>query len=113
MNFIKLLRAKSKLKNFWSKNDSIFFHRLGNIDGNCVDREEYIQGLSKGKRVLHFGFLDSPFSEEKIRSGQLLHLKIKKVADYLYGLDIDSQALQTYREKTNDENNGILDIDNN
>ncbi len=112
MNFIKLLIAKSKLKHFWAKNNSIFFHTLKNIVVDCVDREEYIQRLSKGKKVLHFGFLDSPFCEEKIRNGELLHLKIKKVASYLCGLDINLPALQIYREKTKDENNSIFDLDN-
>ena len=65
---------------------------------------------SRGKKVLHFGFLDSPFSEERIRSGELLHLKLKHVAGQLYGIDNDRESLDRYRQLTGDRNNDVGDV---
>lgn len=76
-----------------------------------VSREDYLVSLCRHKRVLHFGFLDTPFLEQKIKKGSLLHLKIKKVASFLFGVDIDGKALKLYRKFTRDESNFLWDVE--
>lgn len=95
-------------RNFVNPTD--VFYNSFNDSLTTVIRETYLNNLSTGKRVLHFGFLDSPFSEDNIRSGNLLHLKIKKKASYTYGVDIDTESLSNYRKVTDDLENVITDI---
>lgn len=90
--------------------NSVFFHSWQSLKNEGEIREEFIRNLCKGKRVLHFGFLDSPFSEEKLAKRTLLHQQIKEVADYLYGIDVDAESLEIYRKLTSDSNNAIFDI---
>jgi hypothetical protein len=75
-----------------------------------VIREDYLTTASKDRRVLHFGFLDAPFSEERLLSGELLHLKLRGVASHLYGIDSDRASLDRYRELTGDRDNAVMDI---
>lgn len=89
---------------------SPFFHDWGRLADQTVLREEFLPALCKGKRVLHFGFVDAPFSEERIKKGLLLHQQIQKAAEFLYGLDIDAASLEVYRKLTSDHQNSILDI---
>lgn len=96
-------------KNTKKQND-IFTHNYTNISNNCYDREEFLVGLSQAKKVLHFGFLDSPFCEKKIVSKELLHLKLIEESKEVFGVDIDEETLHKYRSLTSDYNNGICDI---
>lgn len=89
---------------------SPFFHDWGRLAEQTVLREEFLRDLCRDKRVLHFGFVDAPFSEERIKQGLLLHQQIQKVAKFLYGLDIDAASLELYRNLTADDQNSILDI---
>jgi 2-polyprenyl-3-methyl-5-hydroxy-6-metoxy-1,4-benzoquinol methylase len=60
--------------------------------------------------VLHFGFVDSPFSVERTKEGNLLHQRLQSVAGLVYGLDIDAQSIDAYRKLTGDRENSFLDI---
>lgn len=88
--------------------DSFFEHVLNDLE--CVVREDYIIGMCGGKRVLHLGFLDSPLTTERIKSGNLLHSKLDIAAKYLYGVDIDDNNIKEYRRLTGDDHNCVLDI---
>lgn len=88
--------------------DSLFIHNVSGL--KCFVRDDYIINLCKNKRVLHFGFLDCPITQEKINTYELLHTKISSVASYLFGVDIDDNALLKYRELSGDSQNCILDI---
>jgi hypothetical protein len=90
--------------------NTVFFHNFQAYTQRRVVRDVFLEELCAGQRVLHFGFLDSPFLEEKIQHFQLLHLKIKKKTTYLYGVDIDSCALEDYRRVTGDVHNILYDI---
>jgi SAM-dependent methyltransferase len=79
-------------------------------DFDVVDRIEFILGFSKSKRLLHFGFLDTPFLEKKVLSSNMLHAELKKVAEFLFGVDINARDLEAYRSLTHDCNNCLLDI---
>lgn len=107
--YIKALPVLMQISRNLPEKDSIFVQQFRELSQRSVNREEYLVDASRGKKVLHFGFLDSPFSEERIRSGELLHLKIKHVASQLYGIDNDRESLERYRQLTGDGNNDIGD----
>jgi hypothetical protein len=106
----KLLPSFAKLAYHPVDQNSIFYQRCGSLGGPGVLRDVFLLDICRGKRVLHFGFLDSPFCEERTKQGKLIHLQLEKVASFLYGLDIDAGSLELYRNLTGDKNNGILDI---
>jgi hypothetical protein len=89
---------------------SVFCHSWAGLADRTVDRESFLLELCRGKRVLHFGFVDAPFSENRTKSGQLLHLKIKQSATYAYGADIDDKSIASYRQLTGDNENAVVDI---
>src|SRR5258706_10904192 len=90
--------------------DSHFFHSWQELWGKTVDRVEFLLAQCQGKRVLHFGFVDAPFSEERIKAGSLLHQRLRKVTTFLYGADIDAKSLDLYRRLTGDTDNAIVDV---
>jgi predicted SAM-dependent methyltransferase len=111
VNYLKLFPSFYRLnrdsKYMFDKN---FFHPFKDVAEKCVKRADFLIELCKDKSVLHFGFVDSPFSQQRIVSGELLHLKIKNVASFLFGVDIDVEAVKKYRDFTGDFNNSILDV---
>ena len=58
------------------------------------DRDRLISQLCEGKAVLHIGACDSPYTEEKLRKGLLLHSQLESVTSELLGVDIDSAAIE-------------------
>lgn len=88
--------------------ESLFVHPLPNADR--VIREEFILSSCRGKRVLHFGFLDNPITLEKITSGTLLHTRIQSVASSLFGVDVHEVSLADYRRITDDTENAVIDL---
>lgn len=95
---------------FNSKNrEDIFFHKYDKPFKEH-DREQFLIDICKEKRVLHIGFLDSPFYEQKVKDGSLLHSRIKDISDYCFGIDIDFETLEKYREVSLDYDNDIFDI---
>jgi hypothetical protein len=108
--YIKALPVLMQISRNLPESNSIFVQQFRELSRQSVIREEYLVDVSRGKKVLHFGFLDSPFSEERLQSGELLHLKLKKVASHLYGIDNDQVSLDRYRQLTGDRNNSVGDI---
>jgi hypothetical protein len=89
---------------------SPFYHVFTDLAGPAAEREDVVMRLAAGKRVLHFGFLDAPFTAKKVSSRSLLHMRIGSVAQYLFGVDINESSMQTYRNLTRDVNNTVMDI---
>jgi hypothetical protein len=108
--YIKALPTLMQITRNLPEGESPFVHRFQDVSLRSVIREEYLTAASKGRSVLHFGFLDAPFSEERLQSGELLHLKLKEVASHLYGIDSDRASLDRYRQLTGDGNNAVMDI---
>lgn len=108
---LKLLWRIKGTRKHLRNTEPAFLHPLG-LAPACVDRVAHLLALSLGKRVLHFGFLDLPFLEAKLVSGELLHTHLKKVARFLYGVDIDPGELEIYRSISGDRENSVLDIQN-
>lgn len=109
-SYIKALPTLMQISRNLPEGESPFVHKFRDVSFRSVIREEYLTTASKGRRVLHFGFLDSPFSEERLQSGELLHLKLRGVASHLYGIDSDRVSLDRYRQLTGDRDNAAMDI---
>ncbi len=107
---LKLFPTFRKILRGSNNQGSVFSHPFPDLEKPGVLREEFILQLADQKRVLHFGFLDAPFSEEKIRSGSLLHSQLLPRAGYLFGVDIDTDSLALYRSLTGDHQNILYDI---
>jgi len=87
-----------------------FFHEIAS--SKSVDRVEHLLKKVRNKRVIHFGFLDIPFTEEKTKSKDLLHNILKNATSYLFGVDVNTKELNLYRDITSDKENICLDITN-
>ncbi len=75
-----------------------------------VNRIDYILQYCSGKTVLHFGFTDYPYTQEKIDNGELLHLQLKKVTKGLFGIDNEETSLNKYIQITGDSCVGKGDL---
>jgi len=68
---------------------------------NCIpmvfDRLGYLSDLARGKAVLHIGCTDSPITEQRIKTGRLLHARLQQTAAYLLGIDINKEGLEALR----------------
>jgi 2-polyprenyl-3-methyl-5-hydroxy-6-metoxy-1,4-benzoquinol methylase len=62
------------------------------------DRAAWLAGLAAnaGGQVAHLGCADSPYTEELLAAGRLLHERLLRVAD-VTGFDVDGAALETLR----------------
>lgn len=56
-------------------------------------RIEFLANLCRGLRVLHLGCADWPYTERRIREGQLLHKIIGDVAKDLVGVDLSREGI--------------------
>ena len=63
-------------------------------DFRLVQRLPFIIEMCKGKKVLHLGCTNSPYTEEAIDNNMLLHFELEKVAESLYGIDSDENAIE-------------------
>ena len=59
-----------------------------------VQRTDFILAECAGKRVLHLGCANYPYTEESIKHNMLLHFQLEKVAAELYGLDFDKEGIE-------------------
>lgn len=99
-----------RLRGYLADTNSVFYHHLPSEASKSHDRVSFIKDITAQKRVLHFGFTDAPFTVERVASGELLHSQLRKTSAFLYGLDIDQQSIEQYRQITQDFDNAVLDI---
>ena len=64
-----------------------------------VQRVEYILSQSEGKRVLHLGCTNWPYTEDSLAAGTLLHSAIRDRCTEVYGIDSDVAGLELLRQK--------------
>jgi len=62
-------------------------------DFDLVQRLDIIRGVCAGRRVLHLGCTNYPFTEDAISNDMLLHSELEKVAGDLWGLDSDQPSI--------------------
>ena len=63
-----------------------------------VQRVEFIKKSCKGKKVLHLGCTNFPYTKESIANKMLLHFELEKVASELYGFDFDLKGLEILKD---------------
>lgn len=75
-----------------------------------VDRVEFIKKMCIGKKVLHLGCTNYPYTEDSIQKNMLLHHELKTVAKTLHGFDFDRAGLDIL-EKSGEENLHFADLE--
>jgi len=63
-----------------------------------VHRVEFIRNVCKGKKVLHLGCTNYPYTRETIKDNSLLHFELDKIAAELYGFDFDQAGIDILKE---------------
>jgi SAM-dependent methyltransferase len=58
-----------------------------------VQRVDFIKRMCEGKKVLHLGCTNYPYTKESIDNDMLLHFELGKVARELYGFDFDQKGI--------------------
>ena len=64
-----------------------------------VQRLEFIKRVSTGKRVLHLGCTNWPYTLEAMDAGTLLHRDLAEVSQELYGFDYDQEGIDVLASK--------------
>jgi SAM-dependent methyltransferase len=64
-----------------------------------VQRTDFIKTTCVGKKVLHLGCTNYPYTKEALDNNILIHLEIEKVAKELYGFDFDQEGIDILREQ--------------
>jgi len=62
-----------------------------------VDRVEFLLSQCEGKRVLHLGCTNWPYTDGTLNDGSLLHSRIAERSDELFGVDTDDRGLEILR----------------
>ena len=74
-------------------------------------RDEYLIRISKGKKILHLGFVDHmPLIDEKIKRGNWLHKKLIDTCSICYGVDINKEGIEYIQNKYKYNNLYAVDI---
>lgn len=63
-----------------------------------VQRVDFIKNACRGKKVLHLGCTNYPYTKESIESSALLHFELDKIASELYGFDFDQKGIDILLE---------------
>ncbi|MBV9241227.1 MAG: class I SAM-dependent methyltransferase [Acidobacteria bacterium] len=63
-------------------------------DFDSVQRVDLIRQMCTGKRVLHLGCTNYPYTEDAIREGMLLHFDLEKIASHIDGIDADREGIE-------------------
>ena len=63
-----------------------------------VQRVGFIKKISAGKKVLHLGCTNFPYTNDSIENGMLLHFDLEKTAKELYGFDFDQEGIDILSE---------------
>lgn len=66
-------------------------------DMQLVQRLDVVRDLARGKRVLHLGCTNAPYTQEAIDAGMLLHFDLEKEASELWGIDTDERGIEHLR----------------
>jgi SAM-dependent methyltransferase len=64
-----------------------------------VQRVDYLKEMCRGKKVLHLGCTNWPYTQAVLDDESLLHLKLQDIASELWGFDADEEGLRLLRER--------------
>lgn len=59
-----------------------------------VQRVDFVRNVCSGKKVLHLGCTNYPYTAEAIENNMLLHHDLAQVAAELYGIDSDARGIE-------------------
>jgi SAM-dependent methyltransferase len=68
-------------------------------DFQLVQRLDLIKELCSGKRVLHLGCTNYPYTQDSIDNEMLLHFELEKIAGDLWGMDSDQAGIDILNER--------------
>lgn len=60
-------------------------------------RVPFILDHCRGKRVLHIGCADAPYTAQRLRDDTLLHVAMGRVASELHGIDLSEESVRLLR----------------
>lgn len=60
---------------------------------SSCDREDYLLDRCQGQAVLHLGCADWPLTRARLRDGTLLHARLARVTDRLWGADVSREGI--------------------
>jgi SAM-dependent methyltransferase len=63
-----------------------------------VDRVTFIKEQCDGKKVLHLGCTNYPYTADSLKNNDLLHFRLAEISRELYGFDFDKEGLNVLRE---------------
>lgn len=63
-----------------------------------VQRVEFIKEICAGKKVLHLGCTNWPYTRDSIDNGMLLHFDLEKISGELYGFDFDQEGIDVLEQ---------------
>jgi len=63
-----------------------------------VQRVEFIKRACAGKKVLHLGCTNWPYTQDAIDNEMLLHFELEKCTSGLYGFDFDQEGIDKLAE---------------
>jgi SAM-dependent methyltransferase len=64
-----------------------------------VQRVEYLKSVCEGKKVLHLGCTNYPYTDHSLEHNSLLHLELLEIASELSGFDFDQRGLDILAER--------------
>ncbi len=73
-------------------------------------RDTFFINRSKGKKVLHLGAADWPYTKEKLQKGSLLYTKLDSVVKEQLGVDINKESVK-YLKGINTKRSSIIYFD--
>ncbi len=69
-----------------------------NTSLKLVQRLDFVRDICRGKRVLHLGCTNFPYTSQAIEHEMLLHFELEKIAAHLTGFDYDREGLDILAE---------------
>lgn len=63
-----------------------------------VQRVEFIKRACAGKKALHLGCTNWPYTQDSIDKDMLLHSELAKTASEIYGFDFDQEGIEVFNK---------------
>jgi SAM-dependent methyltransferase len=71
---------------------------ISNKRPKLVQRLDLIRDECRGRKVLHLGCTNYPYTDEAINANMLLHFELESIASDVYGFDFDDRGLRILQE---------------
>lgn len=67
-------------------------------DFSLVQRLDLIRETCRGKRVLHLGCTNWPYTLESLENNMLLHRELESIAEHVAGIDADKEGIEILKQ---------------